>query len=164
MSGSSPAGGPAPLSAAAGTGRHPAIERRLGATPQAVRQTLVDITHTLGERGYSSVDCDGIEAVLAEILNNIVEHAYRGRRDGWIALRLDPVPGAVICRVTDGGAPMPGDTAPRGRPRDLDVAAADLPEGGFGWFLIRELSQQLHYDRTPGQNNLSVRIATGSAP
>jgi serine/threonine-protein kinase RsbW len=34
----------------------------------------------------------------------------------------------------------------------------DLPEGGFGWFLIRELTKDLQYVRHEDQNRLTFSI------
>jgi serine/threonine-protein kinase RsbW len=96
------------------------------------------------------------EIVLAEVLNNIVEHAYADQ-GGDITLRLVQQDGAVHCTVIDTGAPMPGLCLPEGRFQPLDDLA-DLPEGGFGWFLIRSLTQGLAYRRTQGVNRLSFRL------
>ena len=96
------------------------------------------------------------EIVLAEVLNNIVEHAYADQ-GGDITLRLVRHDGALHCTVTDTGAPMPGLCLPEGRFQPLDDLA-DLPEGGFGWFLIRSLTQGLAYRRSKGINRLSFQL------
>ncbi len=113
--------------------------------------------------------CDRIELVLAEALNNIVEHAFgpeppapatesRGvTAPGLIALDLSAGAAQLHCTIRDAGRPMPDGQAPAGRPQDID-AAADLPEGGFGWFLIRRLTLDLCYVREPGCNRLSFVI------
>jgi serine/threonine-protein kinase RsbW len=57
---------------------------------------------------------------------------------------------------------MPKETLPEGRL----IARADvsnLPEGGFGWFLIRALSRDLDYRRVGGRNLLSFRLNTQQA-
>ena len=93
------------------------------------------------------------EIVLAEVLNNIVEHAYADQA-GNITLRLVRHDGGLHCTVSDTGAPMPGLCLPEGRFQPLDDLA-DLPEGGFGWFLIRSLVTELTYQRIDGENRLS---------
>ena len=56
---------------------------------------------------------------------------------------------------------MPNGRAPLGdNPRDY-ARADELPEGGFGWFLIRELAHDLVYDRENGENFLIFRMAIG---
>ena len=96
------------------------------------------------------------EIVLAEVLNNIVEHAYADQA-GDITLRLVRHDGGVHCTVSDTGAPMPGLCLPEGRFQPLKDLA-DLPEGGFGWFLIRSLTEGLAYQRSKGLNSLSFQL------
>lgn len=139
----------------------PVLRERLDSTPEAVRDSLLHIASALDSFGLTDSDRARVEMVLAEILNNIVEHAYDGARDGWISLRIDLVPEAVDCQLEDAGAPMPGMEPPDGRAHDLDVELDDLPEGGFGWYLIRELTQRLRYAHHGGRNQLTFRIATG---
>ena len=93
------------------------------------------------------------EIVLAEAMNNIVEHAYVGA-SGEITLTLWQAGGEVGCRITDRGLSMPGETLPAG---NLAVRHSpfDLPEGGFGWFLIRSLSRDLRYARYGTLNELT---------
>jgi serine/threonine-protein kinase RsbW len=54
---------------------------------------------------------------------------------------------------------MPKDGLPEGRLVTL-AETATLPEGGFGWFLIRTLSRDLDYRREGGRNLLSFRLDT----
>ena len=89
-----------------------------------------------------------VEIVLAEVLNNVVEHAYAdfpGRIEIWITRRED----FLFIRIVDDGLPMPGGDLPNGKA----LRAHDLPEGGFGWQLIRNLSHELTYQRD-GQHNI----------
>ena len=97
-----------------------------------------------------------VEIALAEVLNNIAEHAYAeepGKIDLWITAhdRL------LVFRLVDSGLPMPGEEAPVAR-LDLEAEAQNLPEGGFGWFLIRSLTQDLIYLREGDRNVLSFCI------
>ena len=125
-------------------------------TPGAVRATL-------GEIGRHPVmsklpqDARGsAEVVLAEALNNIVEHAY-DHAGGKIELRLHRVRGMLLCDVFDTGAPMPNCEIPTGLAQSVDQTE-DLPEGGFGWFLIRALTENLQYRRIGARNHLSFQL------
>ena len=54
---------------------------------------------------------------------------------------------------------MPGGRPPAGRlPDGADCALVDLPEGGFGWHLIRTLTRDLAYVRSGGCNRLSFLL------
>jgi serine/threonine-protein kinase RsbW len=57
---------------------------------------------------------------------------------------------------------MPEGKAPNGSPAPLDCDTEELPEGGFGWFLIRDLAHELNYTRISGKNLLSFRISVGA--
>jgi serine/threonine-protein kinase RsbW len=102
------------------------------------------------------------QIVLAEAMNNIVEHAYADRQ-GQIDVTLWTAPDGLLCRLVDNGAPMPG-TLPSGTLPRI-TPDGDLPEGGFGWFLIRQLARDVVHLRRNGMNLLTFRIPAGqSAP
>lgn len=106
-----------------------------------------------------SQDCRGrAEIVIAEALNNIVEHAY-GDASGDIEILVGLDGLGLCCQISDHGRPMPNGQLPAGLPHILDDCQ-DLPEGGFGWFLIRSLAQDLTYKRNGDQNRLQFRMAT----
>lgn len=98
------------------------------------------------------------ELVLGEALNNIVEHAYTSN-PGPIEVCVTRTAGALACSIIDRGAAMPGGSVPAGLlPIGLDGPIDDLPEGGFGWFLIRTLTSDLTYHRQNGSNRLSFTL------
>jgi serine/threonine-protein kinase RsbW len=108
--------------------------------------------------------CHGVvEIVLAEVLNNVVEHAYAEHGRGVIEIEVDLLGDALAFRITDDGRPMPEGEMPEGRRHDLDVPPDELPEGGFGWFLIRELTERLQYYRSGNRNTLTFRIPLAAA-
>jgi serine/threonine-protein kinase RsbW len=121
----------------------------------AVRQALNEACATCLLRSLTEDARGTVEIVIAEALNNIVEHAY-ANGVGEIELQLKWSGGKLSVLITDRGHPMPGGNLPEGQlpPADPD----DLPEGGFGWFLIRSLSQDLRYCRADGRNHLFFRL------
>lgn len=96
------------------------------------------------------------EIVLAEALNNIVEHAYAAH-SGAIEIVVGLHGDEICCTILDDGAPMPNHNLPQGKAHDLSDFDT-LPEGGFGWFLIRALAHDLHYQRHRDQNHLCFRL------
>jgi len=99
------------------------------------------------------------EIVLAEALNNIVEHAYAQGR-GQIEVQVSHAPPGILCQIADDGQPMPEVGVPQGLLPSID-RQGDLPEGGFGWYLIRTMTEGLDYQRIGGRNLLSFRINDG---
>ena len=97
-----------------------------------------------------------VEIVLAEVLNNIAEHAY-ARFPGKIEVWVTAHDSLLLVRVADSGLPMPGGELPGGKLSGA-TEIQDLPEGGFGWFLIRSLTRELTYLREGGHNRLSFCV------
>ncbi|MBE0555051.1 MAG: ATP-binding protein [Rhodobacteraceae bacterium] len=124
----------------------------LPATAEGVRAALRQALTSPPLRRQSPAFRGAAELVLAEAMNNIVEHAYAGQ-PGRIELRMQPHAGGLAFLVTDWGRPMPGGALPPGNPPVLS-AEADLPEGGFGWHLIRRLASGLDYRRIADRNVL----------
>lgn len=118
------------------------------ADPLAVRGALESVLEELAEAGVTSEDCALCEIVLAEVLNNVVEHAY-GRAGGRIEIEARVCAQELGFTVWDWGQPMPGGLLP---PEQPPVAVEDLPEGGFGWHLIRALSSKVEHGREGGRN------------
>jgi serine/threonine-protein kinase RsbW len=134
-----------------------------GSDPFAVRRALAALTAGLAPHLPTPEDRDTVEIVLAEVLNNIVEHAYCAG-SGQIELCIRPTAEGLVCAIADDGLPMPGGALPEGRLRVTTNADA-LAEGGYGWHLIRTLSQDLCYRRDQGRNWLTFRlIRTQMAP
>ena len=129
--------------------------------PMAVRTALRSLFEGRPLRFLSEDDRGTAEIVLSEALNNIVEHAYAVHQ-GRIEVSVRVVRGALICTVVDQGLPMPGESLPEGRLPDVR-GVEDLPEGGFGWHLIRALSSDLAYRRVNGRNELRFRLITATA-
>ncbi len=134
------------------------FETELASTSQDVRGALDSVSGVLGLSGWNAAACGVVELVLAEALNNIVEHAYRDCPDGHIVLRLRA--GAEFADLTlhDRGSAMPDFRLPAGRFVDVGVRCEDLPEGGFGWYLIRTLAEDICYTRENDRNRLELRI------
>ena len=130
--------------------------------PLSVRATLKTAVRALGEMGIADEQAGVIEIVLAEVLNNVVEHAYAEHRAGEIELDVTRQSNALAVVIRDDGHPMPDGNTPAGRPQDLDVVAENLPEGGFGWFLIRELTRDLAYHRSDNRNELRFVVPLGT--
>ena len=129
------------------------------ATQQGVRHMLNQTQDTLAQWRCSAVILARVELVLAEVLNNVVEHGYDGH-GGPIQLEMRLVEGDVTCVIIDSGVPLPGCAVPQGLPVKLDCAREDLPEGGFGWRLIHQLTNFLDYKRNDGRNQLTVSFQT----
>ena len=106
--------------------------------------------------GVDSDTADLMRLCLAEALNNIVEHAYDGANGKPIFADVKFKPDSLEVLLIDEGKPMPAGQAPTG---DYDPDLDDfenLPEGGFGWMLIRTQMDTVDYERRDGCNVLRL--------
>lgn len=144
-----------------GADRHAAdgsiVDLRFHADPFAVREALCTAMSRLGT-DIGSDDADMLQLVLAEALNNIVEHAYAGRPAGDVRMIVRRDRGSVACLIEDEGREMPGLRLPAGLMPDADVPHCELAEGGWGWALIRDLTTSLTYERAGNLNRLAFRM------
>ena len=113
-------------------------EMRFPAEAEAIRAALEDLRGSLAMAGADESLQARVELVLAEVLNNIAKHAYGPGALGPVTLRLSLGDGGVSLILRDQGVAMPGGILPKGRLPDLDVPRDALPEGGFGWHIIRK--------------------------
>lgn len=132
-----------------------------GSSPLQVRDALKRTLAGLGPLALSAEECGTVELVLAEVMNNIVEHAYQEAPDGMIDLHVSAVPTGLSFVFLDDGAPMPDGHPPLKTLPPITAEVDDLPEGGFGWFLIRELAHDLEYRIEAGRNRFSFRMSVG---
>lgn len=105
-------------------------------------------------------DLDAVQSVrlcMAEALNNIVDHAYEGHDGHSIQADVTLTGDKYHVELTDEGKPMPGGQLPSGE-LDFDETDFDaMPEGGFGWMLIRTEMDVVDYQRTEGRNVLRLQ-------
>ena len=128
------------------------------ATELEAREAIAAISRRLRGLEISCDMADGVEIALAEAVNNVVEHAYSDSEPGLVRILCSLRGARLDIRIADTGSPLPDNRLPPGLAADVSVPRADLPEGGFGWFLIRELTSDIRYDRCGLINHLSLRF------
>ncbi len=129
----------------------------------AVRDALANLLQHLACLDLNADDTATFELVAAEVLNNIVEHAYAGRADGVIRIWFNQKPDGLHLRFGDEGLEMSGGSFPGSKAADPGVEFYDLPEGGFGWFMIQVLTKDLTYRRKGRRNLLTLRFPLGAS-
>jgi serine/threonine-protein kinase RsbW len=154
--------------AAPGPGRRPVAPlhvARFRARPCEVRTHLAALDGRRKAAGLPSARFDELVIVLGEVLNNVVEHAFVGCPDpGWIDVEVVRDGRSVRVALADDGAPLPPALL---RGADLPAGGElldDLPEGGFGWFIVHSLVDDMTYERDGGRNVLSFSVGPGSPP
>lgn len=158
--------------------RQPMLHRIFRADPMTVRDALVYLRERFDGSAETEV-LSRLELALAEVLNNICEHGGH-QEDEMIGRPHSPLVhlfvvrhvGGIACAITDDGRPLPRDCLdPRSLPylADEQDAPTDeqgimlLPEGGFGWYLIQDLTASLSYFREGRRNFLAFIIPVTEA-
>jgi len=120
-----------------------------------IRLLMADIRETLQAQETLSVELlSNAELIISEILNNIEEHSYGGEVGCPLRISVSLIDqNKIEVETQDFGEPMPGLKLPAKSLPNTDVRLEDLPEGGFGWFLIHTLAPETTYQRN-GQRNI----------
>ena len=92
-----------------------------------------------------------IDLALEEIFTNIVRYGYDDNRPHEIVVRLKGSRDSVRISVEDDGRHFNPLLAPT---VDIHAPAAERPIGGLGIHLVRNLLDQVRYQRRPSGNRL----------
>ena len=120
------------------------------------RSALSILDRKLADRGFEGADRENVELVLAEVLNNLAEHAYVPP-GGPVDLSLVVTRDGLVFRIADLGAPVP-DTVLSEPRLPVTAEGGDMPEGGWGWYIVHALSQDISYARDGSWNVLRLTI------
>ena len=127
-------------------------------SPCGVRRALSQIRDELAAAGATADQKGRIETVMAEVLNNVVEHALAGQTNGLVeahGFRQHP---NWCFKVLDTGRPLPQKRLPDNGLPAVDTSLEDLPEGGFGWAMVHMLTSDISYCRLPDRNCLKFSV------
>jgi serine/threonine-protein kinase RsbW len=132
-------------------------------TAEGVRSILTELRQRLIALGLMSDQGGAVEIVLAEALNNIVEHAYALQEARPLQLHADLKAGWLEIELRDRGRPLPGLGLPHPILPDTSGPIGNLPEGGFGWYLIHNLTDRVRYNRIAEENHLYLGFVINRA-
>lgn len=97
-----------------------------------------------------------LNLVLEELFTNSVQHGGCAGSSHCVAIRLQPVDGAVRVEFRDRGEPFNPLDAP---PPDLAAPLVERAAGGLGVHFVRQMMKNLQYDRAGGWNRLSMELS-----
>lgn len=134
----------------------------LDGAEEAVRDGLARAMACLAPLMLTPEEAGTVELVLAEALNNVVEHALAGS-GGTTRIDIQGRHDAAGLHLLliDRGSPMPAGKAPGGQAPEVAVETDALPEGGFGWFVIHTLARRVRYSRVGSENHLALLLDVG---
>lgn len=94
-----------------------------------------------------------LHVALDEQVANIIMHAYRDAAEHEIIVRLRREEGKCIAEVEDDGVPFNPLEAPE---PDINAPLDDRRIGGLGIHIIRNLMDEVHYERRGEWNVLTI--------
>lgn len=91
--------------------------------------------------------------VLEEAVVNVINYAYPKEEHQFIYLSARLHEGSIILVLTDTGKEFDPTMAPEA---DVTLDAEDRQIGGLGIFLIRQIMNEVKYERIEGKNVLTL--------
>ena len=94
-----------------------------------------------------------LNLVLEEAVVNIINYAYPKEEHQNIYLSARMHEGSIVLVLTDTGKEFDPTAAPEA---DVTLSADDRQIGGLGIFLIRQIMNEVKYERIEGKNVLTL--------
>ncbi len=94
------------------------------------------------------------QMAVDEWCTNIIEHGYEGQNEAaQIEVRLRLEPAKLSVTICDDCAPFDPTTLPDPDPKQ---PLEERQPGGLGWFFIRKIMSEVHYEFKDGRNYLTM--------
>lgn len=94
-----------------------------------------------------------LNLVLEEAVVNIINYAYPKEEHQYIYLSAKMNDGSIVLILTDTGKEFDPTAAPEA---DITLSADERQIGGLGIFLIRQIMNEVRYERIDGKNVLTL--------
>jgi anti-sigma regulatory factor (Ser/Thr protein kinase) len=112
---------------------------------------LEGVARAAAAEGLDSQKAGSVELATEEAVTNVCK--YSGPADIELACLADDA--AFLVEISDAGKPFDPTSAPD---PDLTLGVEERPIGGLGVFLIKRLTDTLHYERRDGRNVLRLEF------
>ena len=94
-----------------------------------------------------------LNLVLEEAVTNVIMYAYPKEEHEFIYLSADIQDGSLVFVLTDSGKEFDPTLMPDA---DISLSAEDRQIGGLGIFLIRQIMNEVKYERIDNKNVLTL--------
>ena len=120
---------------------------------------LNQFVEEVGEEFSLSADITfNLNLVLEEAVVNIINYAYPEGKHELIYLSAKVHNGSIVFVLTDTGKEFDPTMA---KEADITLSAEERPIGGLGIFLIRNIMNEVRYERIEGKNILTLEKKLG---
>lgn len=94
-----------------------------------------------------------LNLALEEIVSNIILYAYPQKLGEEISIKAILINKSLIFTISDYGVEFDPTAMPEA---DITLSAEDREIGGLGIFLVRQIMDEVKYDRIEGKNILTI--------
>lgn len=94
-----------------------------------------------------------VNLALEEAVSNVMLYAYSEDGSGQVLVEADKSPDKVVFTISDSGKPF--DPTAQAEP-DITLSAEERPIGGLGIHLVRQIMDEVKYERTNDKNVLRL--------
>lgn len=126
------------------------FQMRMSSNPRLLAVVRSSVSEFSAALGFDDQQCGRITLAVDEALSNVIRHAYNNQCDHEIELNCLAQNDCLEFTFID-----------RGEPADpARICAQPLDEvalGGRGTHLIRQIMDEVRYERLPGQNRLHLK-------
>ncbi len=121
---------------------------------------IADFVTAVAEKlGLDEDETFALQMAVDEACSNVMEHAYRGRSDGEVSLRVEAVDDHVVVTIRDQGEPFDPQSVPR---PDICAPLQKRQNGGLGLYLMEKLMDSVEWEFDPSSGNkLTMRKRRG---
>lgn len=125
-----------------------------------IRNKIEELNHVVAflealeeEWEISPAHVASINLVLEEALTNIIFYAFEKDVESEILIDLTMEGSLMTIVITDEGRPY--DPTQKNDP-DINLSAEDRPIGGLGIFLIKQIMDEISYERIGSKNEFTM--------
>ena len=94
-----------------------------------------------------------INLAIEEAVSNVMLYAYPENESGQVLVEADKSPDMVVFTITDSGKPF--DPTAQAQP-DISLSVEERPIGGLGIHLVRQIMDEIKYERKDNNNILTL--------
>ena len=122
----------------------------LQASVENLREILSFVSAACREAGSGAVETHSLKLAVEEICMNVMTHGYDGQTPGPITVTFRARPSEFIVTVADRASVFRPREAPE---PDTGAGWESRPIGGLGWYLVRQLVDDVRHDALPEGGN-----------
>jgi len=127
---------------------------RLDEQAESVSTLLEQMEAFLVERGVPPPGLYVANLCVEELLVNIIKHGYGAGVAPDVEVDVEASPQALVIEISDGAAPF-DPTKDSAKP-DLEADLDDRPIGGLGVHLVKQMTDEMSYQRSNGRNQVRL--------